>query len=82
MKKIVTLWQSLARVRIGAAAVAYIALIFIVIYGMSEGVYQGFPGAVPYLIILIFLIMACVRMYQCLLNELPEKKEKPNKDKP
>lgn len=76
MKKIISLWQSLARFRVGAAAVVYIALIFVVIYGMSAGVYQGFPGAVPYLIIVIFLFMAFVRMYQCILNELPEKKEK------
>lgn len=70
---------SFARVRVALAAVGYILLIFVVIYGMSSGVYLGFPGAVPYVIIVVFLFMAFVRMYQCILGDLPEKPEKKKK---
>ncbi len=42
----------------------YLILIFVVVYGLTIGVYDGFPLAVPYVIMLIFLFMALRRLYQ------------------
>lgn len=48
------------------SAIIYMLLVFVVIYGMSSGVYDGFPGIIPYVIIAIFLFMAFIRLYQCI----------------
>ena len=73
------------------SAVFYILMVFIVIFGMSANVYAGFPKVVPYIIMVIFMFMAFVRMYQCLVDdgyikkmaaqksEMKEKKEKKEK---
>lgn len=63
------------RIRLAAASIGYLILVFVVIYGLTDGVYHGFPGFVPYMIIVIFLAMAFVRMYQCILGRIPEKKK-------
>lgn len=46
----------------------YMILVFVVIYGISAGVYDGFPILVPYIIMLIFLFMAFMRLYQCIMK--------------
>lgn len=70
------IYQNLMRIRAAAASVGYIVLLFVVIYGLTDGVYQGFPKVVPYLVMLVFLAMAFVRMYQAILGVIPEKKKK------
>lgn len=44
--------------------VVYVILVFVVVYGLTIGVYDGFPIMVPYVIMLIFLFMALRRLYQ------------------
>ena len=47
----------------------YTVMVFIVIFGISGDVYAGFPKFVPYIIIAVFLFMAFVRMYQCMVDD-------------
>ncbi|MBQ5544650.1 MAG: hypothetical protein IIU00_03155 [Clostridia bacterium] len=68
--------NNLLRIRAAAASAVYLVLVFLVIYGLSDGVYQGFPKVVPYLIMLIFLAMAFIRMYQAVAGIISEKKPK------
>ena len=42
--------------------VIYVALIFVVIYGMGKMIYSGFPGWVPILIMALFAYMAYRRL--------------------
>lgn len=64
-------WKSLKKYRSIISAVVYMLLVFVVIYGMSSGVYDGFPGIIPYIIIAIFLFMAFMRLYQCITVGIP-----------
>ena len=68
--------KNLARIKVIAASVGYILLVFFVIYGLGDGVYNGFPRVIPFFIILIFLVMSFIRMYQGITGHIPEKKEK------
>lgn len=47
---------------------AYIILVIVVIYGLTIGVYDGFPIGVPYIIVLLFLFMAFRRLYQWVMK--------------
>lgn len=71
--------KTLARIKVAVSSVVYIFLVFIVIFGISDGVYNGFPGLVPYIIMTVFLLMSFVRMYQSITGEIPEKKKKKKK---
>lgn len=51
------------------SAIFYTVMVFIVIFGISGDVYAGFPELVPYGIIAIFLFMAFIRMYQCMVDD-------------
>ncbi len=73
--------KTFARIRVAVSSVAYIVMVFIVIYGMSDGVYNGFPKLIPYIIITVFLIMSFVRMYQSIAGDIPEKKKNKNNEK-
>lgn len=68
--------MTLARIKVTVSSVVYVFLVFIVIYGLTDGVYNGFPKIVPYIIILVFLLMSFVRMYQGLTGKIPPKKKK------
>ena len=68
--------KTLARIKVTVSSVVYIFLVFIVIYGLTDGVYNGFPKFVPYIIITVFLLMSFVRMYQGITGKIPEKKKK------
>lgn len=70
--------MTLARIKVTIASVGYVFLVFIVIYGLTDGVYNGFPSFVPYVIITVFLMMSFVRMYQGLTGKIPAKKKKKN----
>ena len=61
--------EKLTRVKIVASAVFYTLMVFIVVFGISGDVYAGFPRFVPYIIIAIFLFMAFIRMYQCMVDD-------------
>ncbi len=61
--------EKLTRIRIIVSAVFYTVMVFIVIFGISGDVYAGFPVYVPYVIMAIFLFMAFIRMYQCMVDE-------------
>jgi hypothetical protein len=61
--------EKLTRIKTIASAVFYTAMVFIVIFGISQGVYAGFPKFAPYLIIAVFLFMAFLRMYQCIVDD-------------
>lgn len=52
----------------GISAVFYAAMVFVVIFGISRQVYNGFPAFVPYLIMTLFLLMAFIRLYESLVN--------------
>jgi len=43
------------------ASICYTIMLFVVVYGMFDYVYDGFPGFVPFMIIAIFGIMAVRR---------------------
>ena len=45
-------------------AIADLLLVGIVIYGLFDWVYAGYPKFVPYLIIIFFLVMAGLRLYK------------------
>lgn len=66
IKKLV---EKLTRVKIIASAVFYTVMVFIVVFGISGEVYAGFPKMVPYIIIAVFLFMAFIRMYQCMVDD-------------
>lgn len=68
-----------ARIRVAASSVIYIVMVFIVIYGIGDGVYNGFPGLVPYIIIALFLVMSFIRMYQSIIGDIPQKKKNKNR---
>ena len=61
--------EKLTRVKIVASAVFYTVMVFIVVFGISGDVYAGFPRLVPYIIIAVFLFMAFIRMYQCMVDD-------------
>lgn len=63
--------KNLKKYRSIISAVVYMLLVFVVIYGMSSGVYDGFPWIIPYIIIAIFLFMAFMRLYQCITVGIP-----------
>lgn len=73
--------KTLARIKVGISSVVYICMVFIVIYGLSDGVYNGFPGLVPYIIITVFLLMSFIRMYQSISGQIPDKKKKKKQKK-
>lgn len=70
-----------AKCRAGLSAAFYSVMVFVVIFGLSQNVYAGFPAPVPYLIIAIFLLMAFVRMYESLVSDQPTSKKKKTKSK-
>ena len=47
------------------AGLAYLALVGVVIYGMTDHVYDGFGKAVPWLIIALFAFMSVIRLSEC-----------------
>ncbi len=61
--------EKLTRVKMVASAIFYTLMVFIVIFGISGDVYAGFPRFVPYVIIAVFLFMAFIRMYQCMVDD-------------
>ena len=61
--------EKLARIKTVGSAVFYTLMVFIVILGISQDVYAGFPKFAPYLIIAVFLFMAFIRMYQCIVDD-------------
>lgn len=61
--------EKITRIRMIFSAVFYTLMVFIVIFGISGDVYAGFPQYVPYIIIVIFLFMAFIRMYQCMVDD-------------
>lgn len=61
--------EKITRIRMIFSAVFYTLMVFIVIFGISGDVYAGFPQYVPYVIIAIFLFMAFIRMYQCMVDD-------------
>lgn len=65
-----------AKCRAGLSAAFYSAMVFVVIFGLSQNVYAGFPAPVPYLIIALFLLMAFVRMYESLVSDQPATNKK------
>ena len=67
--RIRNLVEKLTRVKIVASSVFYTLMVFIVIFGISGDVYAGFPRIVPYIIIAIFLFMAFIRIYQCMVDD-------------
>ena len=56
------------------SSLAYLILVIVVIYGLTIGVYDGFPLLVPYIIMLLFLFMAFRRLYQWIMKK-PTKKD-------
>ena len=58
-----------AKCRAGLSAAFYAIMVFVVIFGLSQNVYAGFPAPVPYLIIALFLLMAFVRLYESLVSD-------------
>ena len=71
-----------SKCRAGLSAVFYAAMVFIVIFGLSQNVYAGFPAPVPYIIIALFLLMAFVRLYESLVSDQPVARKKKQKSKP
>ena len=67
--RIRNLVEKLTRVKIVASSVFYTLMVFIVIFGISGDVYAGFPRIVPYIIIAVFLFMAFIRIYQCMVDD-------------
>ena len=67
--KIKMLVEKLTRAKIIASAVFYTIMVFIVVFGISGDVYAGFPRLIPYVIIAVFLFMAFIRMYQCMVDD-------------
>ena len=47
-----------------AAGLCYLLLCGVVVYGMDNHVYDGFGNTVPWLIILIFAVMAIIRIVE------------------
>lgn len=47
------------------AGLGYLALVGVVLYGMTDHVYDGFGKAVPWLIIALFAFMSVVRLSEC-----------------
>ena len=70
-----------SKCRAGLSAVFYAAMVFIVIFGLSQNVYAGFPAPVPYIIIALFLLMAFVRLYESLVSDQPVARKKKQKGK-
>lgn len=56
-----------------AAAVAYLALVGVVIYGTKDHVYDGFGKAVPWLIAGVFIAMSAIRFYEYALSVRAQK---------
>ena len=50
------------------AAIAYLALVGVVIYGTTDHAYDGFGPAVPWIICGVFIVMAAVRFYEYVLS--------------
>ena len=67
--RIKELVEKFTRCRMVFSAVFYTVMVFIVIFGISGDVYAGFPKPAPYIIIAIFLFMAFIRMYQCMVDD-------------
>lgn len=53
------------------SSVIYALLVGVVIYGMANGVYDGFPQIIPYIIIAIFLYTAFIRLYKWVIEGKP-----------
>lgn len=51
------------------SGLAYLVLVIVVIYGLTIGVYDGFPLLLPYIIMLLFLFMAFRRLYQWIMKD-------------
>lgn len=49
----------------------YAILAAVVIYGIPKGVYDGFAAPVPFIIILIFVVMAFIRLYSWINKSKP-----------
>lgn len=47
------------------SGLAYLALVGVVLYGMTDHVYDGFGKAVPWIIIALFAFMSVVRLSEC-----------------
>ena len=66
------------------SGLGYLALLGVVLYGMTDHVYDGFGKAVPWVIIALFLFMSIVRISECvpeysiitLIKSLAEGKDK------
>lgn len=56
------------------SGLVYVLMVFVVVYGISQDVYAGFPIAVPYIVMLVFMIMAFTRLYQWIMNVSFDKK--------
>ncbi len=67
--RMIEILEKYTRVKTVLSAVFYTLMVFIVILGISGDVYAGFPDYAPYIIIAIFLFMAFIRMYQCMVDE-------------
>lgn len=67
--RMIEILERITGIKTVVSAVFYTLMVFIVILGISGDVYAGFPTIAPYLIIAVFLFMAFVRMYQCLVDE-------------
>lgn len=65
-----------AKCRAGLSAAFYSIMVFVVIFGLSQNVYAGFPAPVPYFIIALFLLMAFVRLYESLVSDQPATNKK------
>ncbi|MBE6753433.1 MAG: hypothetical protein E7559_03620 [Ruminococcaceae bacterium] len=50
------------------AAVGYLALVGVVIYGSTDHVYDGFGKAAPWIVGGIFAVMAGIRIYEYVLS--------------
>ena len=61
--------EKLTRVKMVGSAVFYTVMVFVVVFGISDDVYAGFPKFVPYKIIALFLFMAFIRMYQSMVDD-------------
>lgn len=63
------------------SGLVYVLMVFVVVYGISQDVYAGFPIVVPYIVMLIFMIMAFARLYQWLMKvSFDKKSDSPDDD--
>lgn len=67
--RMIEILERITGIKTVVSAVFYTLMVFIVIFGISGDVYAGFPKIAPYIIIAVFLFMAFVRMYQCMVDE-------------